>query len=104
MVGELLRSVTESEAEAEKIIAEAKDQALAIKNGAKDDIKAKETEEKVAFASEADKRRDAVKDEEERKDKEYTLKITEELDSIAKAAASKEESIIAELSKRVYAL
>lgn len=104
MVGELLRSVTESEAEAEKIIAEAKDQALAIKNGAKDDIKAKETEEKVTFASEADKRRDAVKDEEERKDKEYTLKITEELDSIAKAAASKEESIIAELSKRVYAL
>lgn len=104
MVGELLRSVTESEAEAEKIIADAKDQALAIKNGVKDDIKAKETEEAVAFASMADKRKEAVKDEEERKDKEYTLKITEELEVLARAAASKEEGIVAELSKRVYAL
>lgn len=104
MVDEILRSVIESEDDAEKIIVEAKEKAIQIKNGAKDEIAAKKNSEDIAFIQESDRRRAAVKEEEERKDKEYTLGITEELDQLSATASAREDSIIAELSERVYAV
>lgn len=104
MVGDILRSVSDSEAEAARIIEEAKSQAASIKAGAADDIAAKKTSEAVDFQNEADRRREAVKEEEERKDKEHALRVSEELDVMAGNASGKESQIVEELSKRVYAI
>lgn len=104
MVDEILRSVIKSEDDAEKVIVEAKEKALQIKNGAKEEIAAKKSSDEAAFAQESEKRRAAVKEEEERKDKEYILSVTEELDELSLKASKDEERIIAELSEKIYAI
>lgn len=104
MVSDILRSVQASEKEAEKIIAEAKQEAKQIKARAVEEIAAKRNSDADSFGQDAEKRRQAVREEEERKDKEHALKIGEELEVLAREAATKEDAIVSELAKRVYAL
>lgn len=104
MVSEILRSVQGSEKEADSIIENAKQKAVDIGVQAKEDIAAKKEAYAAELAQETKRRMQAVREEEERKDQEFAAKVGEELEVIAREASGKEDGIIAELAKKVYAL
>lgn len=104
VINEVLRSVTQSESEAEEIINNAREEATRIKRSSKEDIAQKKIMEETAFNEDASKKKDAVRAQEEEKDKEYILKVQEELDSIVSEALKDESKIVSHLIEQIYAI
>lgn len=104
MISQVLHSVQDCEKEAEQIIEQAKEEALRIKSQAKDEISENKFRNLNALADESDKRKASVKEEQDRQDKEFELKIHEELEVLVKDASEKEEKVIEQLSQQIYAL
>lgn len=103
MINEILHSVEETEKEAEKILADAKEQATRLKSEVKDEIASQQKANEQSYAQAAQAKKDAVAAEEAQKDEEAAETVKAEVAALESAARAKEAQIVDELAKRLLA-